>query len=168
MANKDLGYVKLYRSLQKHWLWESDEPFDVRSAWVDLIMLANHKDKDIMVGRSKVTIHAGQMWTSIVKLSNRWNWSRERVYRYIKMLKKDRMIYVDGTPNGTLLTLVNYGDFAIHGNTNETTDETTNETPGKTTDETSDETQTRMNKNDKNIKNERKIPAPPAGGGEWQ
>lgn len=169
MANKKKGYIKLYRSLQEHWLWLSDEPFDDRSAWIDLIMMANHEDKKIKIGRNIITIHAGQMWTSYVKLANRWNWSRERVYRYIKMLKMDGMIEIFATPNGTSLTIVNYGRFAIHGNTDETTDETTSETTGKTSDETSDETQTRTIKNIKNYKNERIImQAPPRGGGEWQ
>lgn len=167
MANKDLGFVKIYRSLQEHWIWESDEPFDVRSAWVDLIMSVNHKEKELMIGRSKVTIHAGQMWTSYIKLSNRWNWSRERVYRYIKMLKNEGMIHVDGTPNGTLLTLVNYESFAHSRNTAETTGETTAETSGEASNETPGETQTRSIKNLKNIKNER-IKGPGREVEKWQ
>jgi len=168
MANKKKGYIKLFRSLQDHWLWLSDEPFDDRSAWIDLIMMANHEDKKIKIGRNIITIHAGQMWTSYVKLANRWNWSRERVYRYTKMLKMDGMLEVSATPNGTCLTVVNYGRFAIHGNTDETTNETTEKTSGETSDETSGETQTITIKNVKNIKNERKEQAPPRGGGEWQ
>ena len=174
MANTKTGYIKLYRSLLEHWLWTSSEPFDDRSAWVDLLMLVNHEEKKLKVGRSILTIHAGQMWTSYVKLANRWNWSRERVYRYIKMLKTDGMIFVDGTPNGTLLTVVNYGSFAGLRNTNETTNETPDKTTGKTSNETSGEAQTRMIKNDKNGKNGKKkeepalLPEPPAGGGKWQ
>lgn len=168
MANKGLGFVKIYRSLQSHWLWTADEPFDIRSAWIDLIMMVNHEATKLKVGQQVVNIRAGQTWTSYVKLANRWKWSRERVYRYIKMLKRDGMIYVDGTPNGTLLTLVNYENFAGRGNTRETSDETTDKTSGETSDETSDETQTRMNKNEEELKNIRKELEPPRGGGEWQ
>ena len=144
MAKKNKGYIPLWRDIQDHWLWKTAEPFDDRSAWIDLLLSANHEDKKIKIGCSVITVHAGQMWTSYKKLSNRWKWSRERVYRYTKMLKSDGMIYTDATPRGTLLTIVNYRNFAIHGNTHETPNETTGETPGKTSDETTGETQTIM------------------------
>jgi DNA replication protein DnaD len=172
MANMKLGYIKLYRSLQEHWLWTSSDPFDDRSAWVDLLMMVNHEEKKIKVGRSIIPVHAGQTWTSYVKLANRWNWSKDRVYRYTKMLKKDGMIYVDATPNGTLLTVVNYGFFAGRCDTDKATNESTDKTTGKPSDESSGKSQTRMIKNDKNVKSERKeqgpAPEPPVGGGEWQ
>ncbi|MBR2680610.1 MAG: hypothetical protein IKE23_07640, partial [Exiguobacterium sp.] len=161
MANKKTGYMPIYRSIQEHWLWTSDEQFDIRSAWIDLILSANHEDRKLNVGRDVITIHAGQMWTSIVKLANRWHWSRERVYRYIKMLKNDGMIFTDGTPNGTLLTIVNYERFAYHGNTDETTSETPNETKGETSDDTSSETQTIINNHSNHFNHSNKVPAPP-------
>lgn len=169
MANKKKGFVRLYRSLQDHWIWKTDMPFDDRSAWVDLIMMVNHEDKKIQVGRSIITIHAGQTWTSYQKLANRWKWSRERVYRYTKMLKSDGMIAVDATPNGTCLTLINYKDFAFSRNTDEATDEATGEATSKTTNEATDETQTRTIKNYKELKElKKKDPAPPRKGGTWQ
>ena len=170
MADKKKGYIPLYRTIQDHWLWKSDEPFDDRSAWVDLLLSVNHEDRKLRVGNTIVTIHAGQMWTSYQKLANRWNWSRERVYRYTKLLKSDGMIRVDATPNGTLLTLVNYDDFAISKNTNKTTNEATNEATPKTTDEATGEAQTIIIENENNYNNEKKRtpPAPPRSGGEWQ
>lgn len=168
MANRNLGFVAIYRSVQEHWLWTSEEKFDIRSAWIDLILSVNHEDKKMQIGRNIITIHAGQMWTSYVKLANRWKWSRERVYRYIKMLKNDGMLRVDATPNGTLLTIVNYDKFAHHGNTNKTTDKTTDETTGKTSNETTDETQTIIYNNINNVNKITKNPAPPKSGGEWQ
>ena len=168
MANKKTGFMPIYRSLLEHWMWTSDEPFDIRSAWIDLLLSVNHEDHKLNVGRDVITIHAGQMWTSYVKLAQRWHWDRKRVYRYIKMLKNDGMIYTDGTPNGTLLTLVNYDSFALRGNTNGTTDGATEGTSRGTTEGATGGTQTINIENVNNIKNERKDPAPPRGGGEWQ
>lgn len=169
MANKKLGFIPLYRSIQDHWLWSNSEPFSFGQAWIDLLLSVNHEEKKLKVGCNLITIKPGQMWTSYVKLANRWNWSRERVYRYIKMLKSDEMILVDATPNGTLLTVVNYSNFAYQGNTNETANETTGKTSTETTDETTDETQT-ININNANNEDNKKIrtPAPPRDGGEWQ
>ena len=168
MANKKLGFIPLYRSIQEHWIWSNDEPFSKGQAWIDLLLSVNHEDKKLKVGCNIITIHAGQMWTSYVKLANRWNWSRERVYRYTKMRKMDGMISVDATPNGTLLTIVNYGDFAYQRNTDETTNETTDKTPTETSDETPGETQTININNINNVDNLKREPAPPRDGGEWQ
>lgn len=169
MANKKLGFIPLYRSIQDHWVWSNKEPFSYGQAWIDLLLSVNHEEKKLKVGCNLITIKPGQMWTSYVKLSNRWNWSRERVYRYIKMLKSDEMIFVDATPNGTLLTIVNYGNFAYQKNTDETTDETTGETSHETSDEATGETQTININNTNNVNNEIiRTPAPPRDGGEWQ
>ena len=169
MAKKNKGYAPIWRDLQDHWIWKSEEPFDIRSAWIDLILSVNHEDRKLKIGGNIIIIHAGQMWTSYLKLANRWNWSRPRVYRYIKMLKSDGMIFVDATPNGTLLTLVNYSNFAIAGNTRVTTDVTTDVTTSVTTGVTTGVTQTITKENYENEKELKEIkPAPPVGGGEWQ
>ena len=42
--NENQGYIKLYRSIFNHWLWQ-DKPFSRGQAFVDLILLANYKDK---------------------------------------------------------------------------------------------------------------------------
>ena len=41
------GYVFVYRSVKDNWIWNSKEPFDKRSAWIVLILTANHQDKKI-------------------------------------------------------------------------------------------------------------------------
>ena len=80
------------------------------------------------------------------------------------------MIIVDATPNGTLLTVINYDNFAYHGNTHEATNEATVEATPKTSDEATVETQTininNINNNNKLIK---ELSAePPVDGGDWQ
>ena len=158
MANKSKGFVKLYRSIQDHWLWTANTKFDERSAWIDLILSVNHKEKKIMIdGRLKV-IKAGQMWTSYRKLAERWGWSVGKVKRYTKILKSDGMIYTDGTPSGTLLTLVNYRDFASEKNTDGHTDEYTDGHASGHMDGHTDGPQTRNIKNYKNDKEGKEIP----------
>ena len=173
MANKKLGFIPLYRSLKENWIWQTDEPFDTRSAWVDLLLSVNHEEKKIKVGCSVVTIKPGQMWTSYKKLAKAWGWSYKKVVRYISMLKSDGMIEVNGTPNGTLVTLVNYGNFAYKGIAHDLSDDQTDDLTHDRTDDLSDDRQTIMNNNvnnDKKLKKEAALsePAPPNGGGEWQ
>lgn len=111
-ANK--GWICLHRSIQDSWLWENkkDECFSNGQAWIDMILLANHEEKKIRLNGDIVTIERGQFHTSVVKLADRWNWSRNRVNRFLKLLEKDDMIEAKGEAGcGTRITLINYGKF---------------------------------------------------------
>ena len=173
MANKKLGYIKLYRAIQDNWIWKFREPFDHRSAWIDLLLLVNHKEEKIPIGSHIQTIKPGQRWLSYKWLSTRWGWSYRKVLRFMEQLVSDGMVQVDGTTNGTLLTIVNWGFFNGSGTTDDTTDGTSNDTADGITpvipDGTTDGIQTRNKeiKNDKEVK-KLKESAPPRNGGEWQ
>ena len=173
MADKKKGYVPIWRSIKDNWIWKMDEPFDYRSAWIDLLLSANHEEKKIYIDGRIQVIKRGQLWTSIVKLGRTWGWSRSRVYRYIDLLKSDGMILTDGTASGTLITLVNYGSFALSRNASDTSNDTSDETTPDTSGDTTGDTQTITIDNVNNSDNgEKDIPAPPvalpSGGGEWQ
>jgi hypothetical protein len=39
------GWIKLYRKLWDDEIWDDElEPHNKRSAWIDLLMMANHED----------------------------------------------------------------------------------------------------------------------------
>ena len=173
MANKKLGYIKLYRAIQENWIWKFREPFDHRSAWVDLLLMVNHKEEKIPVAGHIQLIKPGQKWLSYKGLCQRWGWSYRKVLRFMEQLVSDRMVEVDGTPNGTLLTIVNWDFFNGHDSARDTTDGITNDTsdgiPPDITDGITDGIQTR-NKEIENDKERKKIrtPAPPRNGGKWE
>ena len=62
MANK--GWIKIDRSLMDHEIWRSTEPFDIRSAWVDMLMMANYADHDFFSKGRAVHLEPGQFITS--------------------------------------------------------------------------------------------------------
>ena len=62
------------------------------------------------------------------------------------------MVHIDGTPNGTALTVINWGKFQNQRTTDEATDEATD----GASDEATDGAQTRMKKN---VKEEKEKPA---------
>lgn len=158
MAEKEKGYVCLFRSIQENLLWDNDEPFDRRSAFVDLILLANFKEKEMILhGGKKKTIKRGQFHTSIGNLAQRWKWSKNKVRRYLVLLSELDMVHTVGTARGTTVTIVNYGKFQDVRRTNGTPDETSNGTSDGTTDGTPDGTRL---KNVKNVKKEKKKAAP--------
>lgn len=153
---KNKGWIKLHRSIQDNPIWLSNEPFDRRSAWIDILMMVNHEQRSILINGKMQVIEAGQRWTSVRVLAERWNWSKDRVTRFLKLLVETGMITLRKTPNGTLLSVVKYG-FYQYG---QDTDKDTNKDTGKDTDKDTDKDETRtINKN--YIKNERREKAPP-------
>lgn len=109
--NKKRGYVRLWRSVQDCEIWETDEKFDRRSAWIDLILMASHKDSSFIANGAPVTIKRGQIYTSVRKLSERWHWDKGKTLRFLRLLEQMQMIRRDATPIRTLLTIVKYDDF---------------------------------------------------------
>ena len=121
------GYILIHRKIWDNRIWKRSEPFDGRSAWLDLLLMANHADKQMIIGVKTVTIKRGEIYTSNRNLAKRWHWSINKVVRYLTLLSEQGMITVNGTPNGTRLAIVKYGFYQGSRNTNEYTHEYTDE-----------------------------------------
>ena len=117
------GWVKLHRKLNDHWLWDCNEEFDKRSAWIDILMMVNHKPNKFLLGNELVVVDTGEMITSERKLAERWNWSRTRVRNFLELLEKDHMIAVEKTTKRTTLKVLNYGAYQGSENHEKTTKE---------------------------------------------
>lgn len=104
----DNGFIKLYRDVRKHWVWDDPEVF---RAWVDIIMMANHEDKKIMFNGNLITVKRGSFITSIRKLAERWHWSRGRVSRLLDALERDTMVDTKRDTQKTLIIVVKYGFY---------------------------------------------------------
>ena len=83
------GWISLHRQLQEHWLWKSKEPFDKRSAWIDLLLMVNHQKEKVEFDKGLIEVERGQRITSLEKLSKRWKWSRHKVSDYLNQLEQD-------------------------------------------------------------------------------
>ena len=149
-----IGWIKLSRQIQEcDLLWDSiDEPFDRRSAWIDLLMMANHEDKEIVFNGKPLTVKMGQRMTSIRILAERWHWSVNKVRRYLELLQRLEMVHKDSDNHSTLLTIVNYGKYQVKWHTDEYTDEYTDGTQTNTQTEHARHT----NNNDNNENNDNK------------
>ena len=143
------GWIKLHRQIQECFLWRIKEPFDKRSAWIDLLLLMEHQDKNLMIDGKIETIKRGSYMLSIEKLCDRWMWSRNKVKRYLDVLEREHMIVTRRTNKGTLVNVVNY---CVYQN-QEKQGEPPLEPPDGLPDEPADEPQIKniRNKEDKNI-----------------
>lgn len=133
MATMKKGWIMLYRDLLDSAIWTSDIPFDERSAWIDILLMVNHKDGQVFTKQKGcIEVPRGSTLTSIRKLAERWRWSPNRVRRYLDTLSRMNMVEIDtqsDTRSGTLLTVVKYSIFQggrhTDGYTNGYTDEHT-------------------------------------------
>lgn len=114
------GWIKIYRQVQECCIWEKNEPFDSRSAWIDLLLSATHKEKKLIINNKTYLIKRGEFMTSILKLSQRWKWSKGKTTRYLNLLESEQMITTTRTPFGTLITIEKYGDFQHGDSVNDT------------------------------------------------
>lgn len=142
------GWIKLQRKITDCWIWEDGTPFDRRSAWIDLLLLANHSDKKVLLDGQMTTIGRGQVLTSIRKLSERWQWSRTKVTSFLGILEQDGMILKTSDTKKTLVTIENYGIYQ---------DSDEEEKPPKRHESDTDVTPKSLNKNEKNEKNDNNI-----------
>jgi len=102
------GFVKIYRSIKKHWIWENEEYL---KAWLDILMMVNHQDNKVLFNNQLITVKRGERITSQMKLAKRWKWSRGKVRNFLKLLESDEMIVIKVTTNCTTLKVLNYNVY---------------------------------------------------------
>lgn len=151
------GWIKLHRKVLDCWIWQ-DKPYDKARAWVDLLLLAMHRDKKLLIDGEILVVGRGSFMTSISKLSERWGWSRNKTKRYLEILENEEMLNTKRTPKGTLVTIVKYEEYQLADTTQGSTESTTKGSIDSITDSTTDgATEGSQNKNIKNIKNVKNV-----------
>lgn len=138
------GWIKLHRSLLSHPLW-NDKPFSRGQAWIDLILNANHSDKEVMIKGEKFIVKRGQQARSEVTLSHAWGWDRGKVRRFLRDLKTLQQIEQQTHSKTSIITICNYCGFQDI--------QTAEQTADATAEQTASEQQANTNKNVKNKKN---------------
>lgn len=93
------GWISIDRSIQNHWLFKEKRTFSKFEAWIYLLMEANHSEAKVPIGNQIVTVERGQRLTSILTLSDLFNWSRFKVKTFLDLLESDGMLEVKTTSN---------------------------------------------------------------------
>ena len=105
------GYIKLFRDIEQSDIWNMDEPFSPRDAWIDLLLLASHKDHQILKNGKVIESKRGQVNRSVTQLADKWQWSRGKVRRYLSCLEKMQMVTIKRYAHGQVLTIENYAKW---------------------------------------------------------
>lgn len=104
------GWISIHRQLKDNWVWQ-EKPFSKGQAWIDILLMVNHKDNKILLGSELKEVKRGSRITSIRKLCTRWGWSNTKVKAFLKLLEEDEMLVVKSDTKKTVLTVVNYNDY---------------------------------------------------------
>jgi DNA replication protein DnaD len=106
--NLSTGYICLFRSMRKHWIWADAEKF---KWWVDILLECNHKDKKVLIGTELILCKRGECIVSILTWSKRWRTTRSSVRRFLDLLESDSMIVRKSNSKTTHLTICNYETY---------------------------------------------------------
>ncbi|HEF4449339.1 TPA: DnaD domain protein [Staphylococcus aureus] len=158
------GWISIDRSIQNHWLFKEKRTFSKFEAWIYLLMEANHSKAKVPIGNQIVTVERGQRLTSILTLSDLFNWSRFKVKTFLDLLESDGMLEVKTTSKYTLITIVNYDFYQSEQGRNQHQNDIkpTSKQHQSNINPTSNQHQTNTNNNDnkdnneKNVNNEKK------------
>lgn len=158
------GWISIDRSIQNHWLFKEKRTFSKFEAWIYLLMEANHSEAKVPIGKQIVTVERGQRLTSILTLSDLFNWSRFKVKTFLDLLESDGMLEVKTTSKYTLITIVNYDFYQSEQGRNQHQNDIkpTSKQHQSNINPTSKQHQTNTNNNDnkdnneKNVNNEKK------------
>jgi len=104
------GWVRLHRKISDNPLWKC-EPFTRGQAWVDLFLLASFQKTFFYVRGIKINLDRGQLAWSETKLSERWQWSRTKLRKFLKELEKEQQIIQQKGNVIQVITIVNYEEY---------------------------------------------------------
>ena len=135
---KKKGYIAIHRQIEDSPIWLG-ESFSRGQAWIDLLLLANHKDFTVLFRGAFVQRKRGKVNRSISYLADRWQWTRRKTTKFLKALESDGMVSLSIDPRDTEITIINYDKFQKR-TADDTTDSTTDGTADDTTDSTTDGT----------------------------
>jgi DNA replication protein DnaD len=104
-----IGYVKVFRStLENPLVMKDSEHFQI---WIVLLLLATHKDVEIMYCGKRKLLKRGQFVTSRDKLARITNINSSKVERILKVLEIEQQIEQLKTFKSRIITIKNYEDY---------------------------------------------------------
>lgn len=134
------GWIKIDRKICDHWIFQDSWKF---KNWIDLILMANHKEQKVLINGTLFVCKRGETLRSILTLSNRWKCSKSKVRRFLQLLQNDNMIRLTNEIKTTRITICKYDTYQL--------DRISNESQKKRK-RIASESATDPNKNDKNDK----------------
>lgn len=103
--NLQYGFVKLYRSITKHWLWQDERKL---KWWIWILVEVNHQDTKVPIGFDLIECKRGQSVKSLETWAKDFRIDKSTVRRFFSLLQQDAMIVLENLQKTTRLTVCNY------------------------------------------------------------
>lgn len=102
------GYIKLYRSARGTSIAQHPEYF---AAWVHLLLMATHKERQQVVGTKVVTLKPGQLVFGRLKFSANTGISENKVRSALTVMKELGMITSKSHAKFSVITITKWSDY---------------------------------------------------------
>lgn len=123
------GWIKRYRSIKDHWIYENNRPRTKNEAWEDILMTVNFEPKKVLIKGQLIDCGIGQSLNSLNSWAYLFKWSVQQVRTFFKLLEDDNMITLEGMQYTTRLTVCNYERYQSTATDEQHTEQQTNNTP---------------------------------------
>lgn len=120
IENYKTGFIAIYRSLKKHWIWKDPIKFQW---WIDILLTVNYCDKTVNIGYELFDCKRGQSIQSLSNWADQWKVSKDTARNYLNLLQKDGMIILENLVKTTRITVCNYDSYQINLHVEQTTSE---------------------------------------------
>ncbi|NWF90968.1 MAG: hypothetical protein HXY50_16095, partial [Ignavibacteriaceae bacterium] len=111
------GWIKLHRQIEDNEFWFS-ERFTKGQAWVDLLILANHKPATVFIRGIEIRLNPGESCHSQLTLAKRWKWNFKTVVTFLKTLEKREMLETKTNNVTTIISIKNWNLYQGNGEQN--------------------------------------------------
>jgi DNA-binding transcriptional regulator YhcF (GntR family) len=103
------GYIKIYRKMLENPIIMKDS--DHLAVWVYLLMEATHKEIDVMFGKERKKLVAGQLITGRNKIANELRVNSSKIQRILDEFEKDGQIEQQANNKCRLITIPKWGEY---------------------------------------------------------
>lgn len=109
------GYLPLSRKLFEHPFWKEKREFSRAEAWLDLLQSARFDIAPVqmLAGSQIITFERGELPVSLRYLAERWQWSKNKVDTFLKLLLSQKMVAKRTAP-GTAQTILKISNYAVY------------------------------------------------------
>ena len=111
------GWIKIDRSIVKHWLW--DDPIKFQW-WIDILINTNYEDSKVNIGNLLIECKRGQCIMSLQTWAKRWKTTKDRARNFILLLEKDGILTHENVLKSTRITVCNYDSYQSDSNASQT------------------------------------------------
>lgn len=107
------GWIKINRGITNDMQGYFGEKFNRPMCWIDLILLAEVKPKEITIRGIKVVVERGQIAISTRDLAYRWSLSVPTVLKRLKGFVGDGLISISNSNVVSIITILNFEKYQV-------------------------------------------------------